>query len=124
MKEVALAVGLPLIGIGLTITWKVVLRYEKSDEDYVAILEILMATLVFSVAVWANDTGHRSPQERTVASIASFVVALSLIFAGALVKRAYDPNETFTRRRAAVVDGLGLVVFAVVYLAVNGPGTG
>jgi hypothetical protein len=60
MKEVALAVGLPLIGIGLTITWKVVLRYEKSDEDYVALLEILMATLVFSVAVWANDTGHRS----------------------------------------------------------------
>jgi dipeptide/tripeptide permease len=124
MKEIALAVGLPLGAIGLTIRWKTLLRPKRSIEDYVALLEVLIAALVFSVSVLANDTGDRSINAQHAASIAGLALAISLVFAGALVKRAYDPDETFSWQRAAILDILGLAVFVIVYWAINAPSQG
>ena len=124
MKEFALAVGLPLAGIGVTIIWKVLIRPRKrtGNQEYLAVFEVLVATLVLTISIWANDTGNRDPISQTVANILTAVIAIAVFpLMAFLVRRAYDQDEEFTKRDAAIANFYSFVTFLLAYLATHYP---
>jgi hypothetical protein len=118
LKEAVLSVGLPMGGMALVVVWKQLLKEEADNEDYLTILELLVAALILTVAIWANDSDARSPTARSVAAAIALIVGVVVFpVAALLVKRAYDPKQKhmFTRKDVWWANGLGIEIFVLAY---------
>jgi hypothetical protein len=118
LKAVMLSVGLPLMGMGLVLLWKQLLKEELDNEDYLVILELLVSAVILTVAIWANDTDARSPAARNVAAAIALIVSIGVLpVAARLVRTAYDPKQrhTFTREDVWWANGLGVEVLVLAY---------
>jgi uncharacterized membrane protein YdcZ (DUF606 family) len=123
-KEAVISAILPLAGMGLVILWKLLLRRNLNTEDYLVVLEVLVAALTLTAAIWANDNDARSPAARNVAAVITAAVGtLALPLAALLVQKAYDPNQkhTFTTTHAWWANGLGVLVFFMAYFFTHLP---
>jgi predicted MFS family arabinose efflux permease len=117
-KEFVISAVLPLAGVALGVYWKDRLKDKLSTEDRLVILELLIATLSLTIAIWANDNDARSPKTRDVAAVATILIGIALVpWVGYLVKNAYDPNHQppFTEEEAWWANACGGWVFAVTY---------
>ncbi len=124
MKELLIGFGLPIAGMVLVIVWKQLLKEEVSTEDYLVILELLVATLALTAAIWANDNDARSPRARDAAAIITATVGIVVFpVAALLVKRAYDPEQrhTFSRRYAWWANAVGVGIFFLSYFFTHLP---
>jgi L-lactate permease len=124
LKELALSVGLPLAGMVLVVIWKQLLKGRLNVEDRLVLLELLVATLTLTVAIWANDTDARSPSARSAAAIITAVVAIAILpTAAVLVRRAYDSRQadTFTDVQINCANAIGVLVLFVSYLFTHLP---
>jgi hypothetical protein len=90
LKELVIGVGLPIAGMVLVIVWKQLLKGEASTEDYLVILELLVATLALTAAIWANDNDARSPSARDAAALITATVGIG-VFPGGIVKFCGSP---------------------------------
>jgi Kef-type K+ transport system membrane component KefB len=123
-KEAVISAILPLAGMGLVILWKLLLKRNLSTEDYLVVLELLVATLTLTAAVWANDNDRRSPTARDVAAVVTAVVGIvALPIAALLVQKAYDPNQkhAFTSTHAWWANGIAVLVFFLAYFFTHLP---
>src|SRR5215212_3759148 len=93
-KEFVISAALPLAGVALGVYWKELLKGQLSTEDRLVVLELLIATLSLTIAIWANDNDARSPKAREVAEFATKLIVIGLVpLVGRLVKGAYDPDH-------------------------------
>jgi hypothetical protein len=123
-KELAISVGLPLAGMVLVVIWKQLLKGQLNVEDRLVILELLVATLTLTTAIWANDTDARSPSARSAAAAITAVVAIAILpTAAVLVRRAYDPAHAhlFTDVHVSWANAMGVLVLFVAYLFTHLP---
>jgi hypothetical protein len=117
-KEFVISAGLPLAGVALGVYWKERLKGKLSTEDRLVVLELLIATLSLTIAMWANDNDARSMDTRRVAAVATILIGIALVpIVGYLVKDAYDPDHRppFTEEEAWWANACGGWVFAVTY---------
>jgi hypothetical protein len=118
LKQAVVSVVLPLIGMGIVLAWKQLLKEETDNEDYLALLELLVTALILTIAVWANDTDARSPTARSVAAAIAVIVSVGVFpIAARLVRDAYDPKKKhmFTREDVWWANGLGVEVLVLAY---------
>jgi hypothetical protein len=117
-KELAISAGLPVAGVALGVWWKELLKERLSTEDRLVVLELLVATLSLTVAIWVNDNDARSAQAREVARFATVLIGIGLVpLVGRLVKAAYDPDHrpSFTDEEAWWANACGAWIFSVTY---------
>jgi hypothetical protein len=117
-KEFVISAGLPLAGVVLGVYWKELLKEQLSTEDRLVVLELLIATLTLTLAIWANDNDARSAKAREVAQFATVLIGIGLFpLVGKLVKGAYDPNHQppFTEEEAWWANACGAWIFSVTY---------
>ena len=117
-KEIVISAVLPLAGVALGVFWKDRLKDKLSAEDLLVVLELLIATLSLTIAIWANDNDARSPETRDVAAVATILIGIALVpWIGYLVRKAYDPNHQppFTKRDAWWANACGGWIFSVTY---------
>jgi hypothetical protein len=124
VKELTISVGLPLAGMMLVVIWKQLLKGRLNVEDRLVILELLVATLTLTIAIWANDTDARSPSARSAAATITAVVAIAILpTAAVLVKGAYDPAQAgkFSDAQINWANAMGVLVLFVAYLFTHLP---
>lgn len=124
LKTFLLSVGLPIGGMVLVAVWKEVLKDKLEIEDHLAILELLVASIILMIAIWANDTDARSVRARSVAAVATVIVGIVVFpLVGRQVKRAYrsDLKPTFTVREARWANAVGAWVLSVCYFFTHLP---
>jgi hypothetical protein len=117
-KEFVISAALPLAGVALGVYWKELLKGQLSTEDRLVVLELLIATLSLTIAIWANDNDARSPKTREVAQVATVLIGIGLFpLVGRLLKGAYDPNHQppFTEEEAWWANACGAWIFSVTY---------
>lgn len=124
LKELAISIGLPMAGMALVIVWKQLLKDELGTEDYLVILELLVASLTLTAAIWVDDNNARSQTARDVAAVITGTVGIVVFpMAAVLVKRAYDPKHrhSFTREDAWCANAIGVEVFFLSYFFTHLP---
>jgi hypothetical protein len=117
-KEFGISAALPLAGVVLGVYWKELLKGQLSAEDRLVVLELLIATLSLTIAIWANDNDARSMKTRGVAGAATLLIGIGLLpLVGRLVKDAYDPDHRppFTEEEARWANACGAWIFSVTY---------
>jgi hypothetical protein len=117
-KNLLISAGLPLAGAALGVYWKELLKGQLSTEDRLVVLELLIATLSLTIAIWVNDNDARSPKAREVAQVATLLIGIGLFpLVGRLVKDAYDPGHqpSFTDEEARWANACGAWIFSVTY---------
>ena len=114
-KEFVISAVLPLAGVVLGVFWKERLKDKLSTEDRLVILELLIATLSLTIAIWVDANDVRSAR---VARAATILIGIALVpWVGYLVKNAYDPNHQppFTEQEAWWANACGAWIFSVTY---------
>jgi hypothetical protein len=117
-KEFVISAALPLAGVVVGVYWKELLKDQPSTEDRLVVLELLIATLSLTIAIWANDNDARSLKARGVAGAATMLIGIGLLpLVGNLVKDAYDPDHRppFTKQEARWANACGAWIFSVTY---------
>lgn len=114
-KEFVISAVLPLAGVVVGVYWKERLKDKLSTEDRLVVLELLIATLSLTIAIWVDANDVRSTRVARAATILIGTALVPVVFN--LVKGAYDPKHEppFTEEEAWWANACGAWIFSVTY---------